>query len=309
MSERQLGVSAREASIGRLWIVAAAVLWSTSGLFAKSPWFDGWPEDSRGLLLAFFRSLFAMLVLLPLVRRPCWRWPMLPMTLSFATMVWSFMSAMVHGPAANAIWLQYLCPAWVVIGGVAWLRERVTAADRRMLVSCLAGVLLILAMELRAGGTAYATALGLLSGVAFAGVVLSMRAMADVDPAWTVILNHSATVVLLAPWAWQLHEPIEATGYVALGLFGIVQMSVPYLMFARGLRSTSSPEASVLALIEPILVPLWVYLAWHQHPGYQPPPWWTWAGGGLILFGLLRRYLPMLAAKRPGGKRGGVKPP
>ncbi len=42
--------------------------------FAKSPWFEAWPTETRGLLLAFWRSLFAMLLLIPLVRRPQWRW-------------------------------------------------------------------------------------------------------------------------------------------------------------------------------------------------------------------------------------------
>ncbi len=65
-------------------------------------------------------------------------------------------------------------------------------------------------------------------------------------------------------------------------------------MFARGLRSTSSPEASVLTLIEPVLVPLWVYLAWHHHPSYEAPRWWTWAGGGMIMLGLLGRYVPLM---------------
>lgn len=292
----------REDWSGRLWILAAAVLWSTSGLFAKSPWFDGWPEQSRGLLLAFFRSFFAAVILVPVIRRPCWRKPMLLMVVCFAVMVWSFMAAMVHGPAANAIWLQYLAPAWVLVAGVALLKERVTAADRRMFAFCLSGVLLILAMELRQGGNLYATAMGVLSGMAFAGVVLAMRSMNDVDPAWLITLNHLATVLLLAPWAWQAHEPIAWNGYLALGLFGVFQMSVPYLMFARGLRSTSSPEASVLTLIEPILVPAWVYLAWRHHPGYEPPPWWTWAGGTLILIGLLSRYLPRILKAR--GKAG-----
>ena len=287
-----------DAMVGRAWILGAAVLWSTSGLFAKSPWFDAWPAETRGLLLGFFRSGFAMLVLIPMIRRPCFRWPMVPMTICFAVMVWSFMSAMVHGPAANAIWLQYLCPAWVLVGGVVLLREPVTAADRRMLVSCLAGVLLILVMEFRSGANSYATMMGVLSGVTFAGVVLSMRSLAGVDPAWMVTLNHVATAALLAPWVWQAHTPIAPSGYVALGFFGVFQMSLPYVMFARGLRRTSSPEASVLTLIEPILVPMWVFIAWRGHPGYQSPAWWTWVGGGLILAGLLRRYLPMMLARR-----------
>lgn len=279
---------------GRLLIVTAAVLWSTSGFFAKAPWFDGWPEDSRGLLLAFFRSLFASVVLIPLIRHPVWRWQMIPMVVCFAGMVWSFMSAMVHGPAANAIWLQYLCPAWVLIIGVLVLKESVSKADLRMFGCCLGGVLLILTMELGGGGTVYATSMGLLSGITFAGVLICMRSMRDVDPAWLITLNHVATWLILLPGAWQAHRWIPAESYVALGFFGIVQMSIPYVLFARGLRTTTSPEASILTLIEPILVPVWVFLAWHHHANYQAPHWWTWAGGGLIMVGLLSRYVPLI---------------
>ena len=284
----------REAWIGRLLIVAAATMWSTSGFFAKAPWFDGWPADARGLLLAFFRSFFAAVILVPMVRRPSFRWQMVPMVVSFAVMVWSFMSAMVHGPAANAIWLQYLCPVWVLIAGVLLLGERVSRADWKMFAFCLSGIALILSLELSGDGTLYATAMGVLSGVAFAGVLLTMRSMPDVDAAWLITLNHSATALLLLPWAWAAHRPIPAGGYLALGFFGVIQMSIPYVLFARGLRTTTTPEASILALIEPILVPVWVFVAWHHHPTYDPPPWWTWAGAALIFAGLLSRYLPAL---------------
>jgi drug/metabolite transporter (DMT)-like permease len=77
-------------------------------------------------------------------------------------------------------------------------------------------------------------------------------------------------------------------------MFGVFQMSIPYVLFARGLKTTSSPEATVLTLVEPMLVPLWVYIAWHNHPSYDAPQWWTWAGAAFILSGLLSRYLYVL---------------
>lgn len=283
--------------LGRMQIVLAAILWSTSGFFAKAPWFDGWPEDIRGVMLSFWRSGFAVLILVPLIRRPTWRWPMLPMMVCFALMVWSFMSAMVHGSAANAIWLQYLAPGWVLIGGVLLLRERVTTADVLMILFCLSGVLLILSMEMWSGSNLWATSMGVLSGISFAGVVLAMRQLRDVDAAWLITLNHAATVLLLSPWVWSSSVQIPVSSYVALGLFGVFQMSIPYLLFARGLRDTPSAEASVLSLIEPVLVPVWVYLAWSHHPSYEAPHWWAWAGGGLIMLGLLNRYLPPIISR------------
>ena len=38
--------------------------------------------------------------------------------------------------------------------------------------------------------------------------------------------------------------------------FGMLQMAVPYVLFARGLRSISSQEATVIGLLEPILLPV-----------------------------------------------------
>lgn len=286
-------------SSGRFQIVLAALMWSTSGFFAKAPWFDAWPTETRGLLLAFWRSFFACLILVPMIRRPRFQWQMIPMVVCFATMVWSFMTAMVHGPAANTIWLQYLSPAWVLIAGVFLLKEKVTPADFRMFGFCLAGVVLILAMELRSGAPMYATYLGILSGVTFAGVVTCIRSLKDADPAFLITLNHGGTALVLSPWVLGNTESVSVGSYVALGMFGVFQMSIPYVLFARGLKTTSSPEASILTLIEPILVPLWVFLAWRNHPSYDAPQWWTLAGGLLILTGLIARYLPQIL----GGNR------
>lgn len=60
---------------GRVLILMAAVMWSTSGFFAKAPLFADWPLEIdgmpvRGPLLAFWRAAFASLVLLPFVRKP-----------------------------------------------------------------------------------------------------------------------------------------------------------------------------------------------------------------------------------------------
>ena len=53
-------------------------------------------------------------------------------------------------------------------------------------------------------------------------------------------------------------------------------------------------EASGIGLIEPILVPIWVYLAWGDKPAI-----WTLVGGGFILAGLAIRYLEPLRQRTP----------
>ena len=68
-------------------------------------------------------------------------------------------------------------------------------------------------------------------------------------------------------------------------------MGLPYVLFARGLKSVPSHEASGIGLLEPVLLPVWVFLAWRHAADYSPPQWWTLVGGGLILAGLIVRFV------------------
>ena len=170
---------------GRLLILVAAVMWSTSGLFAKVPLFADWPLQVAGLpvrgpLLAFWRAVFASLVLLPFVRQPCWTWKLAPMVLMYAVMNYTFLAALTLTTEANAIWLQHTAPAWIFLIGVFAFHEPVHPRDGWLLGCCLAGVGLILSFEL--GGQApLGIVLGLLGGVTYAGVVLSLRHLRDED--------------------------------------------------------------------------------------------------------------------------------
>lgn len=265
----------------RLLVLAAALLWSLSGFFAKAPWFAGWP----GPALAFWRAAFACVVLWPLVRRPQWDWRLVPMTLLFATMNYTYLMAMTTGSAANAIWLQMTAPLWVLIAGVCLFGEQSIARDWWMFGSVVAGVGTILFFESR-GANLAAVLWGLVSGLTYAGIVLSLRQLRSFDSAWLVALNHGVTAVCLAPFAWGDAPTPQGFQWGLLAAFGVFQMGVPYILFARGLRTIPGHEATVLGMVEPLLVPVWVLLAWGESPA-----WWTIVGGGLILVGLVVRFV------------------
>jgi drug/metabolite transporter (DMT)-like permease len=74
--------------------------------------------------------------------------------------------------------------------------------------------------------------------------------------------------------------------WLFLAGFGILQMAVPYVLFAYSLQRIAGHEATGIGLVEPLLVPLWAYLAWGDRPA-----WWTFVGGAFILIGLANRYL------------------
>ncbi len=282
--EKDSAIATRAAVAGRLWIVAAAVMWSSSGLFAKAPLFEVWPPETRGVLLAFWRALFAGLLLLPAVRRAKWDAGLIPLCLTFALMNVTYLSAMTLTTAANAIWLQSTAPWWVFLVGVVVLRQPFARRERVPLVIGGLGMAIILTFEVQ--GQAQAGVLcGLVSGLAYAGVVLCLRALRGHDAVWLVVVAHLTTAVAMLPYVAYLDVWPSATQLPVLAAFGLFQMALPYVFFARGLRSISSQEATGIGLLEPLLLPLWVYLAWSE----TPAPW-TLVGGTLILTGLLLRY-------------------
>ena len=67
-------------------------------------------------------------------------------------------------------------------------------------------------------------------------------------------------------------------------------MGIPYVLFAAGVQRISGHQASGIVLLEPVLLPVWVYLAWHSQPDYEPPSASTLIGATLILAGLVMRF-------------------
>ena len=277
---------ARPPWVGRLLMIGAVLLWSTSGLFAKSDVFANWPETDRGLLFGFWRAAFAGLLLLPFARRVRWDVRLVPMSLSFAVMNASFLSAMVLTTAANAIWLQATAPLWVLLFSIVYLRYRAGPADWAFAALCLSGIGVIFWREV-GGAQPAGVVLGLVAGISFGGVVMWLHALRHENSIFLVVVNQAVSAAVVLPlilWLGAWHTP-SANQLVVLAAFGLVQIGIPYLLMATAVRSISGLEASVLALLEPLLVPLWVALFRNELPSTA-----TMAGAALILLGLVAKY-------------------
>ena len=218
---------------------------------------------------------------------------MVPMTLCFTAMVYTFIVAMVAGSETTTIWLQYVGPAWVAIGGLLGLGDRPDKRDGVMVALSVVGILLIVTMEFSTGGvsnTAWPVGLALTSGVMYAGVLLSIRHLRGVDVAWIGFVNHVVCVILLLPMVAGKTPMPHGFQWIALFLLGAIQLGIPYMLFAWAVRELDSNEASLITLIEPLAVPVWTFLAWRHLANYQFPQWWILVGAGLIASGFIWRY-------------------
>jgi drug/metabolite transporter (DMT)-like permease len=69
-------------------------------------------------------------------------------------------------------------------------------------------------------------------------------------------------------------------------LLGVVQLTIPYLLYSVAIRHVRALDASIISVIEPILNPVWVMLATSERPAF-----WSIVGGTIVLATSLTRSL------------------
>ncbi len=262
----------------RLYLLAGAVLWSTGGFFIKE-------IDAGATSITFFRCLFAGLLLAPAVagRRFPHGADIAVSIVLFALLLGLYVGATKETTAANAIFLQYTAPLYVIVFGPSLLGERLRSRDVLPFAICLAGIAVLFAGN-QGSGDMTGMLMGAGSGFFYGLFLLWLRRVRYADPVAITFINCIGVAVLFS--FALLSRDVDAEDLGLLFVMGAVQFALPYLLFTRGLREVESAEASLLALIEPVLNPIWVALFYGEEPSAA-----TIAGGAVIMAGLAVRYV------------------
>lgn len=283
----------------RLALVLAGVLWSLGGVFIKLLTQNaGWHSSALGI--TFYRSLFAALCLAPLARGralPNLR-DSLSAIVSYTLLLGLYVAATQGTTAANAIFLQYTAPLYALILGPLFFGEPFHREDAGALGVAMLGIGILFFGNFH-GGAQGPLLMGAGSGVMFGFFLLWIRRMRYADPIAVTAINN-AGVALLAGAALLISRPAELTLVprallgessllpvaLLLAAMGCVQIALPYVLFSYGLKRVASVEGSLLALVEPLLNPVWVVLFVGEQPSRA-----TLAGGLLIVVALATRYV------------------
>lgn len=275
---------------GLLALLLAAVLWSTGGLFIKSI-----PLDA--ITIAGARSAVAAAVIWAWHRRmaPIRTWAQVGSIVCYALTVILFVLATKLTTAANAILLQYTAPVWVC--GLSWLvtREHVTRVDVAAVVAVLVGMAVFFMDSLSTGGFT-GDVIAVLSGVAFAGLALFMRAQHGVGTVESVLYGNLLTAVVCGPFMRPLQA--DADALVNLCLLGAVQLGVSYILYAWAIRHVTALEAVLITVIEPLLNPVWVGIGHGEIPSRT-----AIVGGGIVVAAVVARSLATAAGGAPAALR------
>ena len=186
--------------------------------------------------------------------------------------------AMMNTTVANVLVVQSTSPLLVAV--LAWLilGERLGTRGWVTLALAFAGLAVVIGGAV-GGGSAFGNVLAL--GVASCSacmVILTRRARAvSMQP--VTIFSAALAVAIALPFGAPLSVP--PTDIALLLSLGLIQMTLGLSFFLYALRLLPAAQVTLIALLEPVLGPIWVWLLKGEEPAA------TTIIGGTIVLGAL----------------------
>ncbi len=258
----------------------AVLLWSTGGLLIKLTTLDAFSVNMG-------RSFFAAIVVAIVTYKQGLRLDRFTLfsAILYAMTLSCFVYANKTTTAANAIFLQYTAPIYILLLSPWVLKERFQFRDVFTVVFCLAGMsLFFLAGEssATAPNPLVGNIVALISGVFFGLYILFLRHPRSLqrNPAISVFYGNIVVVLIMIPFVGSSPPTTIAGGDIAAILtLGVFQIGVSYLLFTKGIANgVRSMDASIIGFIEPLFNPVWVFLFVGEKPSR-----WALIGGAIII--------------------------
>jgi len=206
-------------------LMLAAVSWSSGGLFIKLlPW------DPFSILSG--RSILAAVVVLIYLRRPSIDRTGIQIvgSIGYVGAQLFFILSTQMTAAANAIFLHYTSPLYVLLFSCWFLREQPQPADWVSMSAIFLGMLLFLGDGLAISGL-MGNLFGALSGIAIAAVVLCLRKQKSGEPANMILLGNLMAIAVGFPSLVQETFTLQAVGIILF--LGIFQIGLSYVFFSK----------------------------------------------------------------------------
>ena len=270
-------------------LILCALLWSTGGFLIKL-------VDWNPVAIAGIRSLIGGITICfilkrPLVFRVCSGSGCIDKTATFnlwagavcyaLTMI-LFVIATKLTTAANAVFLQYTNPIWVILFGPALTGEKNRTSDYFAVTGVMAGMLLFFSGGL-SGGTFTGNIIAAVSGITYGFSSIFLRRQKDANPVDSFTLSYLITCIISIPF-WFIKPHFSLQSVVCLLLLGTIQIGLPSILYAIGIAKVRALSAVLISLLEPLMNPVWVLLAVHEVPSAG-----TIAGGAIILGSIVIR--------------------
>jgi len=266
---------------GQLAILLAAVAWSTAGLGQRE-------LDASPATQVAGRAAFAALALLALVLaterrgtvaafRSMGRWGV-ALAVALGISSGGFLFALNYTTVANLLFMQAAAPMMAALLGWALLRERVDGRTWVALGLAAAGVGLMAAGSFDAGFTAAVMPFVVTASFAVVIVIARHRREVSMMPATCA----SQVLVLLACLPFLSLGSAGRSDWLVVAALGIGQIGAGLALLTIGARLIPPAQVAIISLLELVLGPLWVWLAYAERPSTG-----TVLGGAVVVAAVL----------------------
>jgi drug/metabolite transporter (DMT)-like permease len=251
----------RISNLGPLYIVIAAIFWSFGGLLGKLiPW--------SGLTIAALRGIFAAITIAIYRRNFRFKFnkPILLAGISLTITTILFMLANKMTSAANAIVLQYTSPVFIILLTLIIYKQKPRKRDIFAIIGVIIGISIFFFDQFKSGNY-YGDLIALASGLSFAAVFFANK-LPNASPIDATYLGNLLSIFIL-PFIFFDQSFIQnqsPTIWLYIILMGVFQLGFGYIFFSLGIKQTAATTSSIIATLEPILNPFWVFLVLGEIP-------------------------------------------
>ena len=266
---------------GQIYVALAAVAWSTAGVLQRQVTLDTSTQ-------VFGRAMFAAAALLAYVAvvergRVAQAFRSvgvagIAVALCVATASASFIGALNHASVARVLFILAVSPVLAALFARVALGEPITRRTAQAMALALVGVTVMLGAP--GEGSLAGDGLAFLAALSFAVMVVITRWRHDVSMAPATCLSQVILVVAFLPFA----SPGEIAGddVAWLAALGIGQIGLGFALLTVGARLIPAAQVGLIALLEVVLGPLWVWLALDERPSTL-----TLIGGAIVIIAIV----------------------
>lgn len=247
---------------GGMLVFLGALFWSLNSPLIKFLEVDA-------LLTCGFRSVIAGLVLLPFLRLGKIKWgPWLVIYLAaYCGLCVGIVLALRQTSAAIAIGMQYASIVWLFLVSTIMTR-RLDKKHLLPVLMILTGVIVFMLSGLK-GSSMTGNLIALTESICFSFMTVGAKKCGSENPLGLTALANLFTgffvFTFLPP---DLSDTLTFNGqeWFIMLILGVVQMGMGYAFYNIGVSKVSPQKASVIALWEMILGPVWVAVFLHEYP-------------------------------------------
>lgn len=246
---------------GSILVFMAVILWSITGIIIKTVEFST-------IWIILIRSLSGGLILSPYIFKE----KIYPIKNVFITSIFMALFSMSItlttqlSSSAMAISMQYAAPMYI-IGFSFYKNKRIDSKKLIVLLLVFIGVFLNVLDSFKSANI-LAIFSGLAIGITFVFYSASLQKIKGGSALGIVSLINlicSFFYILILPFN-STPMPSSVNGVLILCFAGVLISGLSYALYGAGLRKINIEKAMIIALAEPVLNPIWVFIGTNEVP-------------------------------------------